>query len=639
MPCPQLEQLERLVRGELEGDARSGVAEHVGRCTECEERLADVKEHLRIAREIEVLRRPESNQEHQMGVGRAVDVGAGSSGTVDTRSAATSPVPSFRGTAPALESLTDYKDFRQIGQGGQGVVYRATELSTGRDVAIKVVREGAFAGSGDVARLEREIRALDLIRHPGIVAVRDRGIVEGHAYFVMDYVAGLALDDYMARATLALEEKVRLVACIGEAIHAAQLLGVVHRDLKPKNIRVDPDGQPHVLDFGLAKILSDDSAYWASMTATGQFVGSLPWASPEQVEGTSGEIDIRSDVYSLGVVFYQVLVGQFPYPVRGPLPGVIDNILTADPVRPSTVDSNIDEELEAIVLKTLAKNRDDRYQSVGDLTEDLHRYLKNQPVEAMGDNTWYVIRKMIQREKAPVAAAAALLVESVFCDLGADRKQAQWRRMPSASRVIVIGAGLLSTGVGAGLVVAATSAPDFAGLVRMSFDVVFAGAFVFALLAVFGVISLAPPAVRERFAERYLNTRSLVRTGLAVGALLVPAAVLAYHTGEVMSGLVSVVWVTMPAAALLRCIIQIVAQYSRRGLVHFARATYYAVLCYGFGVFGVHLLRAFPADFPYSEGLLLWATLLTLIVALPLGVSGFLLLLCAHRMLGRGARH
>src|SRR6185295_15640548 len=161
-------------------------------------------------------------------------------------------------------------------------------------------------------------------------------------------------------------------------------------------------GEPHVLDFGLAKIATGEvtsdngdggSSQMRMMSMTGQFIGSLPWASPEQAEGVPGKVDLRTDVYSLGVILYQMLTGgRFPYEVVGNMRDVMDNILRAEPARPSTIRRQINDEVETIVLKCLSKERDRRYQSAGELARDIHRYLSGEPIEAKRASGWYVSR-------------------------------------------------------------------------------------------------------------------------------------------------------------------------------------------------------------------------------------------------------
>ncbi len=305
-------------------------------------------------------------------------------------------------------SIAGYTIIRELHRGGQGVVYQAIQQSTRRKVAIKVMKEGPFGGAADRARFDREVTILGQLKHPNIVTVHDSGEAAGSHYFVMDYVSGRALDEHIERNKPSIDETLELFGKICEAVNAAHLRGVIHRDLKPGNIRVDANGQPHVLDFGLARSGSETGA--SLMTLTGQFVGSLPWASPEQAEGVPGNIDIRTDVYSLGVILYQMLTGRFPYEVAGNMRDVLDNILQAEPARPSTIRRQINDEVETIVLKCLSKAPERRYQSAGELGRDVRHYLAGEPIEAKRDSGWYVLRKNLQRYRVAVAVAASFLV-------------------------------------------------------------------------------------------------------------------------------------------------------------------------------------------------------------------------------------
>ncbi len=319
---------------------------------------------------------------------------------------------------PAIEG---YDLLREIARGGQGVVFEAIHLSTKRRVAIKVLLEGIFTSDAGRIRFEREIDLAAGLRHANVVQVYDRGVTaDGRLYFVMEYIEGRSLDQFItdertnSGGILKTPAMLKLMVKICEAVNYAHQRGVIHRDLKPSNIRIDDaEGQPHVLDFGLAKLhhdFRDEDSDTPEVSISGQFLGSLPWASPEQAEGSHDLMDIRSDVYSLGVMLYQIFTDRFPYPVTGPLREVLDNIVNAEPPRLSSFNRSVDDELETIVLKCLAKEPRRRYQSAGDLSRDLGHYLNGEPIEAKRNSTWYTIRKTMTRHKFAVGSAASFLV-------------------------------------------------------------------------------------------------------------------------------------------------------------------------------------------------------------------------------------
>lgn len=341
----------------------------------------------------------------------------------------------FADDLPPENAFPNYEVIREIHRGGQGVVYQAIQKTTKRKVAIKVLHGGPFTGAHGRARFEREVQVLGQLNHPNIVRIHDSGITtDGGFFYVMDYISGRTLDEVISDRKLSVDEIITLFTKICDAVNAAHLKGVIHRDLKPANVRVDANGEPIVVDFGLAKISGPDAIDSGHktpqlMTLTGQFIGSLPWASPEQAEGVPGNIDVRTDVYSLGVMLYQMLTGQFPYRVVGAMRDVLDNILRAEPARPSTIRRQVNDEVETIVLKCLSKERERRYQSAGELARDLRRYVAGQPIEAKRDSAGYVIAKTLARYRPWVIAAVVALVGVVAVSVVTT---VLWRRAQAA---------------------------------------------------------------------------------------------------------------------------------------------------------------------------------------------------------------
>ena len=307
--------------------------------------------------------------------------------------------------------LPDYELGAEISRGGQGIVLRAIQKGTRRDVAVKVLRAGPLAGPQDRARFEQEVLLLAQLKHPHIVTILSSGVAGGHFYYVMDFIRGLPFDQFVRENQLSIRETLAVFEKVCDAVNVAHLRGVIHRDLKPGNILIDQSGRPHVMDFGLAKVSEFDAlADGVARTITGQFVGSLPWASPEHAEARGELFDIRTDVYSLGVVLYQGLTHRFPYDLSGGMRDVLNRICHTDPVHPRTRNREIDDEVEHIVLRCLQKEPARRYQSAGDIARDIRRYLAGEAIEAKGDSSWYVFKKAVKRNKGRAVAVALLFL-------------------------------------------------------------------------------------------------------------------------------------------------------------------------------------------------------------------------------------
>jgi serine/threonine protein kinase len=272
---------------------------------------------------------------------------------------------------PEGTKIEGYALERELGRGGQAVVYLAVQKNTGRKVALKLMRREAIADERALARFKREVQVLAALDHPNIVGVMDTGSAGAGAQFiVMNYVAGTSLDEYLKPRWGERTELLRLFLKICDAVNFAHVRGIVHRDLKPGNIRIDERGEPHILDFGLAHTPLDRLA--GGFAVSGEFLGSLPWSSPEQAARDPDRIDMRTDVYSLGVILYQMLSGgKFPYDVKGDIRVALDNITNAAPAPLAGVDGR----LEGVVRKALSKNKEQRYQTAGELGREVSNYL------------------------------------------------------------------------------------------------------------------------------------------------------------------------------------------------------------------------------------------------------------------------
>ncbi|MFN0132905.1 MAG: tetratricopeptide repeat protein [Phycisphaerales bacterium] len=316
----------------------------------------------------------------------------------------------------AVPAIPGYSDLAEIARGGQGIVFSATQRSTRRKVAIKVLLNGDLASGPARRRFEREIDLVARLRHPNIVSVYDSGTThDGRSFLVMEYVDGSALGDHGfsgATSRPHVREIVAAFAKVCDAVGFAHQRGVIHRDLKPRNIRIDASGEPRVLDFGLAKAVGERD-HRATLSVTGQFMGSLPWASPEQAAGDPNAVDVRSDVYSLGVILYQWLTGAMPYDVGTTLADALRAITSAAPLSPARLKDAIDDDLATIVLMCLAKEPERRYQSAAELALDCRRYLAGEPIAARRDSAWYSLKKTAHRHRLVTIASVAVVLAAL----------------------------------------------------------------------------------------------------------------------------------------------------------------------------------------------------------------------------------
>jgi serine/threonine protein kinase len=337
--------------------------------------------------------------------------------------AAINEITERRPSGPDPDRIGPYRIVRRLGEGGMGIVYEAEQDQPRRRVALKVVKP-LFATPRLVRRFEFEVQVLGQLEHPGIARIYDAGMTEGvasgHPFFAMELIEGQPLTRHVRESHYTVEQRLGLVARICDAVHHAHQRGVVHRDLKPANILVvshddleDPPtrdtaihgvGQPKILDFGVAKAVASDIEQVTAQTDAGQLLGTVPYMSPEQIEGDAAHIDVRSDVYSLGVILYELLADQLPHDVgRLPLMEAARVVKEESPTRLGTIRHTLRGDIETIVHKSLAKDRDQRYQSAAELGSDIRRYLRHEPITARPASAVYQLRKFAQRHRAVMA--------------------------------------------------------------------------------------------------------------------------------------------------------------------------------------------------------------------------------------------
>jgi len=393
--CPTLATIEQ----SLEDNAPdTAVRDHLLDCARCRKTVEELRENNRL---LEAIRS-------------------------DLRGAASGSSP-VRGRDPeALPAVPGYRLLEEISRGGQAILYRAVQVATGRCVAVKVLGSSAFGGDVQRRRFEREIELVAGLEHPHIVTVYDSGETRsGDPFFSMHFVQGVTLDRWCAarwreggasRETL--REFLVLFEKVCEAVHFAHQHGVIHRDLKPSNILVDGEGTPHVVDFGIAtSVRGGDDPRW-KVTQEGAFLGTLAYASPEQLRRGAVAVDVRSDVYALGVILYEALSGRLPGGEDGSSTssGVPTSVLGESSPPPSTAAADrrrgalLDDDLDRVVLKALAIDPAERYASAAALGDDLRRCRVGEPVEAKADRRLYVLGKLIRRHALPIGIAAMFLL-------------------------------------------------------------------------------------------------------------------------------------------------------------------------------------------------------------------------------------
>jgi serine/threonine protein kinase/tetratricopeptide (TPR) repeat protein len=315
------------------------------------------------------------------------------------------------------EFIGPYRVLGELGKGGMGLVYEAEQERPQRRVALKILRH--WPGEQGRSRFRHEAELLARLQHPGIAQVYEVGTATLGGmtvpFFAMELVRGLPVDRYADENELGHRARLELVGKIADAVHHAHQKGVVHRDLKPANVLVDERGEPRVLDFGIARVTDPDLRLETLRTESGQLVGTLAYMSPEQAEGDPNEIDSRSDVYSLGVMAYELLARRLPLEVEGS--GVLEALrIVRDETPPllGTLERTLGGDVETVVAKALAKEKERRYASAHELAADIGRYLSHEPVIARPATATYQLAKFARRHRGLVGGAMAALLALVL---------------------------------------------------------------------------------------------------------------------------------------------------------------------------------------------------------------------------------
>jgi TolB-like protein len=333
--------------------------------------------------------------------------------------------------AKLLGEFGDYELLEEVGRGGQGVVFRARQKSLNRTVALKVISLGQWASKAHLKRFRLEAEAAARLEHPGIVPIHEVGERDGSCYFSMKFIEGGQLDEVARREPMPPRRAAELIAKVARTVHYAHEHGILHRDIKPGNILLDAKGEPHLTDFGLARLVESES----SVTQTLDVLGTPSYMAPEQAVGNNAAVSSATDVYGLGAVLYQLLAGQPPF-AGGATYETIKLLLGTEPRQPRLLNPKVDRDLSTICLKCLEKDPKRRYSSAIALAEDLERWLKHEPIQARRIGPLVRCRKWVRRNPSIAVMAAMLLALAV--PLGVIVWKSEFSRSPLATGIAVL---------------------------------------------------------------------------------------------------------------------------------------------------------------------------------------------------------